>query len=155
MPGKTLQVPAEDKGTRITPQQELDRYGSPGTWQEASGLYNSSPESCMQRAADGPQRGGENRDLLCLTYLGTSKLSPLAAAPILHPHKRYREFQFLHILTSPFFFFFFFFFPNYSHPQWESNSISQLSLDHMLHDPYSAGTQITDGHKGLNDTSSH
>ena len=75
--------------------------GPPGTWQRGFQGFSTPAQSlaCSMQQMD--HRGGENRDLLCLTYLGTSKLSPLAAAPFYILISAVGEFQFLHILTSP------------------------------------------------------
>ena len=152
MPGKTCRSQLWTRAhTHITPQQELDRYGPAQHLAKGlPGLFSSSPESCMQRAADGPQRGRKQTPSVFNLFRDLQTIS-LGSCTILHPHKRCRRVSISPRSYQPFSFFFL----NYSHPQWESNTISQLSLDHMLHEPYSAGTQITDGHKGLNDTSFH
>lgn len=151
MPGKTCRSQLWTRAHTSPLSRSWTGMGPPSTWQRGFQGFSAPAQSLARSVQQMDHRGGKNRHLLCLTYLGTSKLFPLAAVPFYILISGVGEFQFLHVLTSPSLFFFL----NYSHPQWESNTISQLSLDHMLHEPYSAGTQITDGHKGLNDTSFH
>ena len=80
--------------------------GPPSTWQRGFQGFSAPAQSLACSVQQMDHRGGENRHLLCLTYLGTSKLFPLAAVPFYILISGVGEFQFLHVLTSPSLFFF-------------------------------------------------
>ena len=101
MPGKTCRSQLRTRAHASPLSRSWTGMGPPGTWQRGFQGFSTPAQSlaCSMQQMD--HRGGENRDLLCLTYLGTSKLSPLAAAPFYILISAVGEFQFLHILTSP------------------------------------------------------
>lgn len=148
MPGKTCRSQLGTRAHASPLSRSWTGMGPPSTWQRGFWGFSAPAQSlaCSMQQMD--HRGGENRHLLCLTYLGTSELFPLAAVPFYILTSSIGEFQFLHILTSPSFFLLI-----TAIPSGSQTASPKLSLDHMLHEPYSTGTQITGGHKGLNDTS--
>lgn len=101
MPGKTCRSQLGTRAHTSPLSRSWTGMGPPGTWQRGFRGFSAPAQSVAWSVQQMDHRGGENRHLLCLTYLGTSKLFPLAAVPFYILIGGVGEFQFLHILTSP------------------------------------------------------